>query len=166
MNQNDSYRLRNAPGVSNRESSFSDFKTLTDPKSREGIGTERVYAIGEEHLDGDNYLSLSSKSDTASFHDRIRRGKVKLCNSCGGIMTKSSSMILSAPAAFAAIILGITLVIAYGFAVNFFNPAWHIKFALPAIYYIGSILVGSGLLFFFIRRKVWKCHKCNDMTTR
>ena len=46
----------------------------------------------------------------------------------------------------------------YGLATDFYQPPWFVKFVLPAGYYVGSIFLGVGILFFFIREKVWTCH--------
>jgi len=54
----------------------------------------------------------------------------------------------------------------YGLATNFLQPPWFLKFALPAIYYIGSIFIGVGALFFFIRERIWLCRQCRDMAKR
>ena len=96
----------------------------------------------------------------------MKNGKVKVCSSCGGVMTRSSRMILSIPAGFGLIALGAVLMALYGFATNFAQPPWHLKFILPAAYYVGSIFVGVGVLFFFIRERVWICRKCNEVDKR
>jgi TRAP-type C4-dicarboxylate transport system permease small subunit len=81
-------------------------------------------------------------------------------------MRKSSRRILSAPAGIILIILGSFLMGGYGFFTNFYQAPWFVRFALPAMYYIGSILIGVGLLFFFIRENVWRCVDCKEMTKR
>jgi TRAP-type C4-dicarboxylate transport system permease small subunit len=92
--------------------------------------------------------------------------RVKLCGVCGGVMRKSSRRILSVPAGIILIILGSFLMGGYGFFTNFYQAPWFVRFALPAMYYIGSILIGVGLLFFFIRENVWRCVDCKEMTQR
>ena len=81
-------------------------------------------------------------------------------------MRKSSRRILSAPAGIVLIILGSFLMGGYGFFTNFYQAPWFVRFALPAMYYIGSILIGVGLVFFFIRENVWRCVDCREMTKR
>jgi hypothetical protein len=61
---------------------------------------------------------------------------------------------------------GAALMTFYGLATNFYQIPWFMKFALPAGYYIGSIFIGVGILFFFIREKVWDCPRCKDMRKR
>jgi hypothetical protein len=115
----------------------------------------------------DRYYSGKARdNDFSRFQSRLRQGKVKLCASCGEVMSKSSRRILSAPWGIALIVLGGVLMTAYGMATNFYQPPWYIKFALPAAYYVGSIFVGVGILFFFIREKVWNCHKCKVIEKR
>ena len=75
-------------------------------------------------------------------------------------------MILSPSAGLMLLALGATLMTGYGMATNFYQTPWFLKFALPAVYYIGSIFVGVGLLFFFIREKVWKCNDCKEIRKR
>jgi hypothetical protein len=75
-------------------------------------------------------------------------------------------MVMSPVAGLLLILLGAAFMAAYGLATNFYPTPWFAKFALPAVYYIGSIFVGVGLLFFFIREKVWKCRKCGEIRKR
>lgn len=98
--------------------------------------------------------------------DAVRRGKVKLCKKCGEVMTRSSRMILSVPCAVLLLVLGSALMVLYGLATNFFHTPWFAKFLLPATYYIGSIFVGVGLLFFFIRERIWYCRNCREVDKR
>jgi hypothetical protein len=93
-------------------------------------------------------------------------GKVKLCDACGGVIVTSSRMILSALAGLALIALGGILMALYGFATNFYEPPWFVRFLLPAGYYLGSIMVGVGIIFFFIREKIWYCSKCGEIRKR
>ncbi len=107
-----------------------------------------------------------SDSDFNAFQDRLRMGKVKLCNSCGGVMAKSSRMILSAPAGLGLIVLGALLMALHGLAINFYQPPWFLRYLLPAAYYVGSIMLCVGAIFFFIREKIWYCHRCGDIHKR
>ncbi len=93
-------------------------------------------------------------------------GRVKLCTYCGGIMIKSSRMTLSPMSGFMLILLGGILMAGYGLATNFYQTPWFAKFLLPALYYIGSIFLGVGVLFFFIRERVWKCERCGEVGKR
>ncbi len=93
-------------------------------------------------------------------------GKVKLCNSCGGVMAKSSRMILSALAGLGLIVLGALLMALHGLAINFYQPPWFLRYLLPATYYVGSIMLCVGAIFFFIREKIWYCHRCGDIHKR
>jgi len=81
-------------------------------------------------------------------------------------MAKSSRMILSIPAGVCLLALGALLMGLYGVASNFYHTPWFLKFALPAAYYVGSLFVGVGILFFFIRERVWICRKCKEATRR
>ena len=101
-----------------------------------------------------------------TFQDRLRMGKVKLCNGCGGVMAKSSRMILSAPAGLGLIVLGALLMALHGLAINFYQPPWFLRYLLPAAYYVGSIMLGVGVIFFFIREKIWYCHRCSEIHKR
>ncbi len=108
----------------------------------------------------------SSDNNLNTFQDRLRMGKVKLCNSCGGVMAKSSRMILSAPAGLGLIAVGALLMALHGFAINFYQPPWFLRYLLPAAYYVGSIMLGVGVIFFFIREKIWYCHRCGEIHKR
>jgi len=96
----------------------------------------------------------------------LRRGRPRFCPHCGGVMAKSTRMVLSAGAAFLLILMGVLFMGTYGFATNFLQTPWFIKFALPAMYYVGSLFVGVGILFFFIREKVWRCEHCREVRKR
>lgn len=133
----------------------------------EGYEYGGVFAVKDSSALEDRYYSGgASDSDFSRFQSRLKQGKVKLCGGCGEVMTKSSRRILSAPWGVALIALGGVLMTVYGMATNFYQPPWYIKFALPAAYYVGSIFVGVGILFFFIREKVWNCHKCKIIEKR
>jgi hypothetical protein len=126
----------------------------------------KLYALGED-APGDYAYSMGTpEKEFVRFQERLRRGRVKLCTSCGGVMGKSSRMILSPLSALLLIVVGTALMAFYGLSTNFYQTPWFIKFSLPAVYYIGSILVAVGILFFFIREKVWKCDKCRDIRKR
>lgn len=125
------------------------------------------FAVRDESArDPDYYRSPLPDKDFNRFQDRLRMGKVKLCDGCGGVMAKSSRMILSPLAGFVVILLGAVLMTLYGLATNFYQPPWFVKFILPAGYYVGSIFLGVGILFFFIREKVWTCHRCKEIRKR
>ena len=75
--------------------------------------------------------------------------QVKLCGVCGGVMRKSSRRVLSAPAGVVLILTGLLLMAGYGFFTNFYSAPWLVRFALPALYYIGSILIGFRVCVLF-----------------
>ncbi len=81
-------------------------------------------------------------------------------------MRKSSRRVLSAPAGVVLILVGLLLMTAYGFFTNFYQAPWLMRFALPALYYIGSILIGFGFVFFFIWENIWRCVDCKEMAKR
>lgn len=93
-------------------------------------------------------------------------GKARRCPSCRGVMSKSSRLILSPLAGLAVALAGFAFMAGYGVVTNFYQPPWYAKFCLPALYYIGSLLVGAGLLFFFIRERVWRCARCREIVKR
>jgi hypothetical protein len=105
-------------------------------------------------------------ADPSGLYDAAGGGRGKICSSCGRMMKKSTRMILSPLAAIAVTILGALLMFFYGMATNFYQVPWSVKFALPAAYYVGSIFAGLGILFFFIREKVWFCKGCKAMDKR
>jgi hypothetical protein len=75
-------------------------------------------------------------------------------------------MVLSPLAAIVLVVIGFALMTAYGLAINFYQTPWFLKFALPAMYYIGLMFIGVGTLFFFIRERVWRCHNCRELSKR
>lgn len=81
-------------------------------------------------------------------------------------MAKGSRRVLSAPSGFLLILLGALLMVLYGFATNFYDPPWFLKFALPAAYYVGSLFIGVGIIFFFVRERVWLCRDCRAVLKR
>lgn len=127
----------------------------------------RIFAVADNATENGAYYSGTPKDqEYVRFQDRLRRGKVKLCAGCGGVMARSSRMILSPISGACLIIAGLVLMALYGLATNFYQPPWFMKFALPAAYYIGSIFIGVGVVFFFVREKVWCCPRCRDLCKR
>jgi len=128
---------------------------------------EKLYPVGNQVNDDLNYYpgALPDK-EYNRLQARLRKGKVKLCPKCGGVMNRSSRMILSPWGGMGLIVLGAILMAGYGLATNFYQTPWFVKFALPAGYYIGAIFVGVGILFFFLREKVWFCKSCREMDKR
>jgi hypothetical protein len=112
------------------------------------------------------YPGVAKEREYAKFQDRVRQGKVKNCSSCGGVMTRSSRMILSGIAGLTLMVLGAVFLTVYGLATSFYQAPWFLKFLLPASYYLGSIFIGVGILFFFIREKVWYCSRCKEIAKR
>jgi hypothetical protein len=135
-------------------------------ESDNGPGYARPFSARDAGSDIDYYTGASADKEFTTFQDRLKKGKVKLCGGCGGVMAKSSRMILSPLAGACLIGLGVLLMVLYGLATNFYQTPWFMKFALPASYYIGSIFIGVGTLFFFIREKVWNCARCKEMRKR
>jgi hypothetical protein len=126
----------------------------------------KVYPLAENGQFYSPYPTDSADRDLTRFQKRLTRGRVKLCPDCNGVMTKSSRMILSPFSGLLLLIMGMLLMALYGLATNFFQVPWFAKYALPAIYYIGSILLGVGILFFFVRERVWKCDRCREIRKR
>jgi hypothetical protein len=104
--------------------------------------------------------------DYLKFHSRLRTGKVRVCRKCGEVMRRSSRTILSIPSGVLLLVLGSALMVLYGLATNFFQTPWFARFLLPAAYYIGAIFIGVGLLFFFIRERIWYCGNCREVDKR
>ena len=150
-----------------------DFEIQSAPVSGLTRETESDYQFGspapvrdEGTRDQAYHRSPLQEKDYNRFQDRLKMGKVKLCEGCGGVMARSSRMILSPVAGIAVILLGAALMTSYGLATNFYQTPWFVKFVLPAGYYVGSIFIGVGVLFFFIREKVWSCHRCKEIRKR
>lgn len=120
----------------------------------------RTYPVEESPIEGGVPPSGYPEDELNRFQTRLRKGRVKLCFECGGVMTRSTRMVLSPVAGLILILLGAALMAAYGLALNFFQTPWFVEFALPAAYYVGSLFVGVGILFFFVRERIWKCGKC------
>ncbi len=127
-----------------------------------------LFSVEGESVDLFGYGSVPQLDQEATnrFQTRLQQGKVKLCGNCNEVMVKSSRMVLSPFAGILLMLLGASFLGGYGFAVNFLQTPWYVKFSLPALYYIGSVFVGVGVLFFFIREKVWFCHGCKDILKR
>lgn len=94
------------------------------------------------------------------------KSRVKLCGVCGGVMRKSSRRVLSALAGIILILVGVLFMAAYGFFTNFYQAPWLVRFALPALYYIGSIFISVGAIFFFVRENIWRCVDCEEICKR
>lgn len=145
--------------------------SVSDRSATLPVGSQRSkepFALAEESRNSASYTGSSGSvgRDVTRFQRRLTTGRVKLCSGCGGVMTRSSRMVISPLSALVLIILGFVLMVMYGFASNFYEPPWYMKFALPAVYYIGSIFIGVGILLFFIREKVWKCYTCREIRKR
>ncbi len=127
-----------------------------------------LFSVEGESVDLFGYGAVPPLDQAATnrFQARLQKGKVKLCANCNEVMVKSSRMILSPFAGILLTLLGALVMIGYGYAVNYLQTPWDLKFALPAAYYVGSIFVGVGVLFFFIREKVWFCQGCKDVHKR
>lgn len=148
----------------------ADLRGTASNESRTSMDSQdyaRIFAVADNATENGAYYSGTPKDqEYVRFQDRLRRGKVKLCPGCGGVMARSSRMILSPISGACLIIAGLVLMALYGLATNFYQPPWFMKFALPAAYYIGSIFIGVGVVFFFVREKVWCCPRCRDLCKR
>ncbi len=89
-----------------------------------------------------------------------------VCPYCAGGLKKTSRVILSIPSAIVLVLFGVALMVFYGYATNFSQFPWYVRFALPAAYYIGSIFIGVGVIFFFIRERIWRCRECGQFWRR
>lgn len=138
----------------------------TMQKSEGDYGYGKSFMLNEGPEEVPYYGGVAADEEFSRFQDRVRRGKVKICDGCGGVMNKGSRMILSPLAGIILTALGATLMVVYGLATNFYQPPWFIKFALPGSYYMGALFITVGVLFFFIREKVWICHKCKEIRKR
>ena len=166
--------IRKAERIDNHsEGPTADYQINATPLAASSKDSENNHSYGrpfpvrdQKTLDPANYWSAPADKDFNRFQDRLKMGKVKLCDGCGGVMGKSSRMILSPISGFVLVAFGVLLMTLYGFATNFYQPPWFLKFALPASYYLGSIFIGVGTLFFFIREKVWTCPRCKEIRKR
>lgn len=122
-----------------------------------GAGPDQGYRQSGPVRNGANY---------AAYQEPHRRGRPKVCAWCGGLMRKSSRRVLSAIGAFVLVCLGAGLMALYGLAINFFQVPWYATFALPAAYYVGSLLVGVGIVLLFIRERIWYCPNCQQVDKR
>lgn len=109
---------------------------------------------------------VKNDDDFNKLQTQLAKGSAKLCHVCGGIMKKKTRRVLSWSYGLALMITGIFFMAFYGWATHFYQAPWIIKFSLPAVYYLGSIFVGVGILFFFIRENVWKCSDCREISKR
>lgn len=107
-----------------------------------------------------------TQNELNRFQDRLRKRRLRTCPSCSALMTKSSRRVLAASAGGGLVLIGILLMTTYGLATNFYDPPWFLKFALPALYYVGSLFIGVGVIFFFIRERVWRCTECRALFKR
>ncbi|MGC9029255.1 MAG: hypothetical protein ACP5LD_06270 [Desulfomonilaceae bacterium] len=122
-------------------------------------------------LVADQTVSQGSKPAPMMDRDRLMppgfaHHNPSVCPHCAGTMKKSSRAILSIPAGIALAALGVALMVFYGYATNFYQVPWFVRFALPAAYYLGSIFIGVGVLFFFIRERIWRCRDCGQVWKR
>ena len=140
---------------------------ISSTDAQNGYDFDRLFSAGENSREQSTYgPGPAADKEFSKFQDRLRKGKVKLCASCGGVMNKSSRMILSSIGGILLIAVGVALIVGYGLATNFFQTPWYIRYALPASYYVGSIFVAVGILFFFIRERIWYCPKCKAIDKR
>lgn len=177
----DNPRGRKSPSAQAAQTDSRSALRYSDPLHTGGVGNaglrnglsrdpgpDRAFPAKDMNADSAarSRTALPDEQDYARFQERMRKGRVKFCSSCGGIMRKSSRRVLSAPAGVALVILGAILMVLYGLATNFYQVPWFTTFALPAAYYLGSIFMGVGILFFFIRERVWICPTCREMSKR
>jgi hypothetical protein len=163
------------PDTSPSQTDTSDFQDASSPGKNHAQNRVPKYAssyhtgnpVSGKTARGSESAFHSSDREYLDFQDRLRMGRIKLCSTCGAMMVRSSRMILSGTSGVMLTLLGALLVFCYGVATNFLSQVpWYIKFVLPAGYYIGSIFVGVGILFFFIREKIWLCEKCKEVSKR
>lgn len=129
--------------------------------------TAYAFATPDETNNSVNYRRpVKNNQDFSKLQTQLVKGSAKLCHICGGVMKKKTRRILSWLHGAALAVIGILLMGFYGWATHFYQAPWVIKFALPAVYYIGSIFIGVGILFFFIRENVWKCIDCREISKR
>ena len=136
------------------------------PGTDNAEGYAKRFGTMADRLDELSPMGGSPSRDAHRFQTRVNVGKVKLCGSCGSVMVRSTRMVLSPVAGVVLILLGAAFMVGYGLATNFLLTPWYVKFGLPGLYYVGSLFVGVGILFFFIREKVWKCYKCREIRKR
>jgi hypothetical protein len=153
---NPSHRSTSVPGPTD-ESIRPQSKTGRAPDP----STARNNRIEDLHYD-----PIPNDREFSKFQNRLLKGKVKICSGCGEIMTKSTRMVLSPLAGLVLVVLGTLHMFVYGLAINFMQAPWFLKFVLPAIYYVGSIFIGVGVVFFFIRERIWDCRRCKEVRKR
>ncbi len=150
----------------------SNFGEINDRKSTmasQNYENESAYAFAapDENNKTVGYRRPAKNDDEFSkLQTRLAKGSAKLCPVCGGVMNKRTRRILSWIHGASLSLMGILMMVFYGWATHFYQAPWLVKFALPAIYYIGSIFIGVGILFFFIRENVWKCMDCREISKR
>ncbi len=158
-----------APQADSSDTKVSSSPTKNNTQNRNS-GYSSNYQMGNSVSGrspvGPDAPYYSSDREYLDFQDRLRTGRIKLCSCCGGMMIRSSRMVLSGASGVMLVLLGALLMTGYGVATNFLQPPWYIKFALPSAYYIASIFIAVGGVFFFIREKVWVCEKCREMCKR
>jgi hypothetical protein len=120
---------------------------------------------GRRHTDG-RYPGTSNVEADLPRDESAAFGAFKFCNVCGDVMTKSTRLITSPLAGLVLVLFGAFLTAFYGLASKFMDTPWYLEFLLPAVYYVGAIHVGVGILFFFIRERVWRCRKCGELAKR
>lgn len=148
LNMSDSGARKSSPTNSPHESAYA---FATSDENDSPIGYRRP---------------VKNDDDFSKLQTQLAKGSAKLCHVCGGIMKKRTRRVLSWSHGLALMITGTFLMSFYGWATHFYQAPWLIKFSLPAIYYIGSIFIAVGILFFFIRENVWKCLDCREISKR
>jgi len=143
-------------------------QALAEPNPIRKKEVGRMLSLGKNGPEEAPYFpqAVVAPQDVPPFPDRLHRRKVKLCKKCGEVMKRSSRMILSPLAGLLLLFTGSALMVLYGLSTNFYQTPWYARFLLPASYYIGSLFLGVGLLFFFIREKIWYCENCKELDKR
>jgi hypothetical protein len=145
-------------------------KTGTPGAGRQGMhipqGGADTIVLADLPDDETIVRAASSGKDLKKFQKRLQKGKIRICPECGEIMGKANRMVLSPMSGILLIILGTLHMAIYGIVTNYLQAPWNVKFILPSIYYIGSILIGVGVVFFFIRERVWSCKRCGVISKR
>ncbi len=126
-----------------------------------------AFAASDENNGSTSYRRPVKNDESLSrLQSQLAKGSARLCPVCGGVMKKRTRRVLSGLYSLALMISGVLLMVFYGWATHFYQAPWLLKFALPAIYYIGSICIGVGFLFFFVRENVWRCMDCHEISKR
>ena len=115
------------PKHDTRSSAASD--SVTD----EGIDQGALFSVEGESVDGFAYGPGPAFDDEASarFQLRLQSGKVKICPTCGEVMSRATRMILSPVAGILLLILGLSVMAGYGLVINFVQTPWYLKFFCP-----------------------------------